>query len=550
MKRRTSSLVALASLLIVGGCAAETVDMGPGGGGPEGKADDGRADTPPEFRGLQDLTDLQDSEDVVRGEARRAKLFGGIALGSEIHGEFSGGVRVYGYVMEASRGAVVTATLTTEPELDTRIALYGPYESLEDPGDLLVESEDEGNPETGAPAPLTLEIEENGKYLIVFSSWTPTDGAKYSLSLECDGTDFQCAQPDWDRPCTEGRTYIQGGVVAEDTEWSQCEVVLLERTTVNEGVTLTIKPGVHVKGNFFDGAPPFGGVSLIVQGTLHAAGTAEHPIAFVPFVEEQGWVGLVLNGRENIVRHAYIDRAQVGINLGQMASAQIEDVVVEGFADRQSQFGIQARRDVEATFIRALVKGFQTGLRMENAHHVHVIQSVVRDNQVGVLVRGGNAVSRCPSPVGVRPPPVWRDPIFEHSDIYENDEGIRVEGDEVLVQITKCNIIDNASLGIQIRARQLNPDSFFRDSNIFGNGQPAEGAQVPQLRSFHVDGELDITNNYWGFISDPQLSESWQLQCGGGRNPSGFPPEPIADAGPNLDEVIPEVRDNCYRATR
>lgn len=57
---------------------------------------------------------------------------------------------------------------------------------------------------------------------------------------------------------------------------------------------------------------------------------------------------------------------------------------------------------------------------------------------------------------------------------------------------------------------------------------------------------LDISNNYWVHISDPQLSQSWSMPCNGQRTFTGFSPVKIADAGPRKATLIPTVVSECW----
>lgn len=499
-----------------------------------------------------DLADLFGS-DGKADIGRSAKLVDNIELNSEIKGEFDDRIRTYGYVFEAKRGANVVAALTAlagadadvarGEALDTVFTLYGPYKSAQEPGAKLASSEDG---DTVAAPPLSYQIQEDGKYLLAFATWDyPGKGADYQIDLDCEGTDFQCRRPNWMRPCDPGIEYIQGDKIdGGNVTWDKCEVVLLESATVLEGTTLTIKPGVDVKGNYL-GTGRFGTVVLTVEGTLQAAGTADNPVVFTGYTQDNGWGGIQLNGEGHTIEHAIIEKANTAISLN-TGGAAIRDVLIEGWpvADGEayeSAAGVTATADAQATFERAVVTGFQFGLNLQNAQNIYVEDSVVRKNQIGVQVQGqGWNRASCGNPPAA--PPRWRDPVFKHTDIIENKaQGIMMLGDDIVVQVEKSNIINNGAAAIRIQAANVSPESYIRDSNIYGNA--GDGVQ---LESWHRQGNLDVTWNYWAAISDPHLSASWQYSCNGQAIPTGFSPEPIKDAGPRLTNVKPEVKEQCF----
>ena len=70
-----------------------------------------------------------------------------------------------------------------------------------------------------------------------------------------------------------------GGIIDADTTWTldNSPYIVVGNILVNEGVTLTIEPGVTVK---FDRHPEFGNLYLYVDGTLIARGTESNIITF------------------------------------------------------------------------------------------------------------------------------------------------------------------------------------------------------------------------------------------------------------------------------
>jgi hypothetical protein len=501
-----------------------------------------------------DLASAFGADDGKADAAKSTKLVDNIALDSSVQGNFDPRVRVYGYLLEAKRGAKLTAALQASAgadargpaagaALDTFLAVYGPYKSAAEPGAKLQESDDVGG--NTAAGPIELSVEQDGKYLLAFTSFEDTGTGKYDLSLSCEGTDLQCRRPSWDAPCKAGTVYIQGAMIDADTTWDACETVLLENATVAQGKTLTIKPGVNVKGNFI-GQPPYGSVQLTVNGTLQAAGTKDHPIAFTAYKDTFGWGGLALVGPSHSVAHAYIEKANVAVTLGTGTTGSLTDVVLEGglVQNVMPRAGVSGGANARVTFDRALVKGFQIGLHLANSEFIHIEDSVVRANNIGVQVDGENPSQSC----GTNPPAParWRDPVFLHSDIVDNKQGgVLINGSDVLIQISASNIVKNGGYGVFIAGRNLNPMSFLRNNNIHGNAQPGQ----PQVLSFHwagTGGVLDISGNFWNAVSDPELSQSWRLGCNGQRTSTGFSPTPVV-AGPRVEKLTEPVKQQTWQ---
>jgi hypothetical protein len=493
----------------------------------------------------------------------RAELIDNIALDSKIEGEFDPRIRAYGYSFEAKSGAELSASLQAfagpeahrldeGDELDTVLAVY--HYDEDRVGDLIVKSGDSaGDP---AAPPVSFEVESDGKFLLAFFSYDDTGAGKYTVSLECAGTDLQCRRPDFEKPCEDGELYIQGGKIDEDATWETCDVILLEPTVVAEDATLTIKPGVTVKGNFLsESGNHFGDVTLRVEGLLQAVGTEEHPIAFTALTE-RGWGGIVIDSLSNSFEHIFIEKANVAISVRTNGSASIDQSVIEGgltigsgddAETVQSQTGIHSQGDAEAYFTRALVKGFENGVLAEDSELLVIEDSVIRDNVWGVRVVGQDANTRCRD----RAPTVnvYRDPKIVHSDIFDNEHGIRVDGSDVFVQVEKSNIINNGGYALEIRGAGLHDDSYLRENNIFGNRGATGDDNTAQVRTFHRQGTLALQSNYWNFISDPELSESWNSRCNAEVDFTNFSPTQIADAGPRKEQVKEVIFDQGWQQT-
>jgi len=488
---------------------------------------------------------------------RNAKIVDTIGPNSTVEGTFDPRVRAYGYVVPIKTGAKITVTLEAKAgsdarrddataALDTQLQVNAPYTSRESRGARVTGSDDGPGGEAPAP-PVSFTADRDQNYLVTFLSNEDTGKGSYKLTVACEGTDFQCQRANFDKPCTPGQLYVQGAKIEGDTTWDKCEIVVLESATVVEGATLTIQPGVTVKGNYIDAQTPtsgFGTVSITVEGLLQAAGTQQAPVAFTSFKQDRGWGGLVIKSKGNSMKNVVIENARIGIDIPNGGNIVVTDSLIQGatMQDERSQAGIRAQEDVEATFTRALVKGFSRGLHLANAQKMVVEDSVIRENGVGVQVDGANVQTSCGT---VQAPPRWHDPIITHSDIVENENhGVHIRGSDVLVQISKSNLVNNKRQALLIHGSALAPESFFRENNVYGNN----GDAGQEVSTVHREGTIDISQNYWKEISDPELSANWNRPCNGAITFTGFAPALIRDAGPrNQDTLAPGVKDGCFK---
>jgi hypothetical protein len=515
-----------------------------------------------------------DKADMVHG----AHILSDIDLDSEIQGTFRNGVRVYGFTFEAKAGAHVTVGLTATAgtgsvdrqsgeALDTVAALYGPIHG-DDKGPRLLSADDENGYSAVLPR---FDVSQDGTYLVIFSSWDDPGAGHYRVQVGCEGTSYQCQRPVNDAPCVAGTRYIQGQTVIGTETWDRCNVVLLENTVVQQGAVLTINPGVHVQGNII-GTPPYGTVSLQVDGTLQAVGTAEHPVVFDAV--RDGWKGIVLNGSSNTLENVYIEKASRGVEasgshntlrnvivdhgdtgfffnqnstdnhlvrvradqvanglvLGNGAAANVEDSVFLGTPGSNGS-GVRAAGSAASQVSRSLVSGFGTGMDLNNTQ-LEVTDSTIAKNGVGVRVDGPNGglhpAYTCPSfPTQSPPsrpapsfPQSWGyDPVFVRTDIVDSAGiGLRIVAPQLVV-VEDSNIRRNHG-GVSIEADSLADSSHISGSNVTDNGDTF------QVDSWHSNGVLDISGNFWNRISDPELSASWRVTHQQGQTcsltPTGF----------------------------
>lgn len=483
---------------------------------------------------------------------KRAKVIEDLSPDSKVTGAFDNSTRVYAYVVTASKGATLNISLDAkageggsigaDDELDTILAIYGPYENRSNPGEKLIEVDDDGD-RLGAPD-INFEVPDEARYMIVFSSWDTPGAGDYELNLVCDGTDFQCRRPELDKPCEDTKRFVQGGNITEDEEWNACETVVLETPTVMPAGTLTIRPGVEVKFNFLGDQDQFGEVGIDAQGALQVTGTEEAPVRLTSLKE--GWRGLRLMNEGHVVQNTFIENTRRAIHLQEEASGSFQDVVMQN-QGRVGE-GIVAENGSSAQFVRAVAKGFQTGVMANFAEDIIITDSTITDNDIGIRANGepSRNITRCGNVPTPPERPFNPDPVITHSDIYNNQTAVQVIGDMVLLQIENSNIVDNAGFALDLQTAELNAESFIRKSNIIGNN----GDNAMQVRTFHRRGVLDLSQNYWVDISDPELSQNWQIRCEGEVSFTGFEPEQIGAAGPRLDDLVQDVKDQTWKQTQ
>lgn len=489
---------------------------------------------------------------------RNAKIIDTIGPNSTVEGTFDPRVRAYGYIVPIKAGAKIQVSLEATAgsdarrddaaaPLDTQLQVNAPYTSREARGAKVTGSDDGPGGEAPAP-PVSFTADRDQNYLVSFLSNEDTGTGSYKLSISCEGTDFQCQRANFDKPCTPGQLYVQGAKIEGNTTWDQCEVIVLESATIVEGATLTVRPGVTVKGNYIDADTPtsgFGTVTITVEGLLQVAGTPQAPVVFTSLKADRGWRGLVIKSKGNSMKNVVIENARYGVDIPSGGNITVTDSLIQGASmqGNRSDAGIRAQQDVEATFTRALVKGFVSGLHLANAQKMVIEDSVIRENRIGVQVDGANARTSCRSAPA---PARWHDPVIVHTDIVENEaQGVFINGSDVLVQISKSNLVNNKGHALLINGAALADESFFRENNVYDNN-----SGTSEVRTLHDSGTLDISQNYWKEISDPELSANWERQCNGAITFTGFAPSVIRDAGPrNQDTLVPGVREGCFKHT-
>ena len=162
---------------------------------------------------------------------------------------------------------------------------------------------------------------------------------------------YDDAAGDWGLPARVkdtaiyGATLLPGGELNSDTTWSKAESPYLVTgdITVNQGVTLTIEPGVTLlflgnsddQGNSSSGRTP-NDSELIVYGQLVAMGTTSEPIVFTsslqdPFIGD--WGGIYFSGAccpivQTTLQHVVVEYSSYGVWLAYYGDLAITDSVI------------------------------------------------------------------------------------------------------------------------------------------------------------------------------------------------------------------------------
>jgi 5-hydroxyisourate hydrolase-like protein (transthyretin family) len=298
---------------------------------------------------------------------------------------------------------------------------------------------------------------------------------------------------------------LDGGVLPGETLWNNTDVVywLEKSVTVPEGLTLRIAPGQVI-------APKWGGVGLLVEGTLAALGTADRPIIFTSVYDDS--LGVNIDNANYVPAHGQWGQVQ-------FTSKSVDNVLeycelrYGGGAAAGTVFANGGPLEVRNSIIR---DNWDAGLTASNGAQVHVANSLIvrtghandSERQSNVVVSGG-AVLRAFNNV-----------------IDSGEVGIIVEGaTAVLVN----NLITNSTwYGIEARSNPTIAASF---NDVYNN------------RLGNYRGWEDLTGTAGNISADPlyfnQPGGQYQLRA---RSPAidagtseGAPPAD-RDGRPRFDD--------------
>lgn len=121
-----------------------------------------------------------------------------------------------------------------------------------------------------------------------------------------------------------------------------------------------------------------------------------------------------------------------------------------------------------------------------------------------------------------------------------------MERDNIFVQISKSNLANNGREAVLFQGGTLTEESFIRQNNIHGNNGSTMENVRHQVRTFNRQDIIDLSENYWEFVSDPQLGQTREVCFDEAIEFTGFAPEPIEDAGPIFEDLSDPVKLQTY----
>jgi hypothetical protein len=200
-----------------------------------------------------------------------------------------------------------------------------------------------------------------------------TNAAEYDLG------ESMCAEAA--APPNASSTQGVGGTIAADTTW-QGNIWVTSSVFVPAGVTLTIAPGTTIRFKHYRGYTDAGArLSMQVEGTLKAVGTASEPIWFTsdaadPMNGDWSMLRLVNASDQSEIRFAVLEFAQQGLNLWHSSPA-LSDLIVRW----NNWEGIYLESYCEPTIERTRIyENGYNGIAMEQFNDVTIRDCYVADS--------------------------------------------------------------------------------------------------------------------------------------------------------------------------
>ncbi|MDD2852189.1 MAG: right-handed parallel beta-helix repeat-containing protein [Desulfuromonadaceae bacterium] len=260
-----------------------------------------------------------------------------------------------------------------------------------------------------------------------------------------------------------------GVVLNEDSTW-RGYVIVRGFVVVAPQTTLRIDPGtvIHFASDSSRQLP-----SLIVQGRIHAAGTAEHPIILTSDRSKAGrgsWGGLVFLSTEkrNLLEQCRIEYAETGIDL------QFSTLTLQGVSIVQTRTALMAHDSV-VQMSGGTVTDAETGIEMHNSE-LDARETTVASCQRGYLL-SKSAVALTSSKI-------------------INNRHTGFEADECRIKITGGGFSGNAT-----GARITGGEGQIFMSRFLKNGQTAlslSGSRIKIQRCLFVENEQDAIKTEGG----------------------------------------------------
>jgi parallel beta-helix repeat protein len=275
------------------------------------------------------------------------------------------------------------------------------------------------------------------------------------------------------------------GIIFEDTTWLGTMLVT-EKVTVAEGVTLTVEPGTVVKFEHWRPGytEPFRRIQLIIEGTLLAVGTLEKLIRFTSDAlepEHSDWTGINFgpSSRGSVIDYSIVEFAK-GCGIG----VYYANITLSNSIVRWCQ-GANVWLDHSTAIIthNRIYGAGHGGIEMAYSNPT-ISYNTIWNNGLGIV------------------PISTSTPTIDHNVIMDNRFlGVLIMGrSSPLIEYN--NITGNTHEGIKIQTS----NATVRYNNIYNNG-------VPQLL-LEYQGDITATNNWWGTADREQVKSSIQVREG------------------------------------
>ena len=343
-------------------------------------------------------------------------------------------------------------------------------------------------------------------------SGTPVDGQLNVTSGDTITVIYQDTADDWGNPglAVDTALYsvtVVSGPMSEDTVWTLANSPYLVTgdVTVNEGVTLTIEPGVKVMflANSDDQQSGLSSYEseLTVYGTLVAQGTSANRIVFTSSdrnPEPYDWGGIRFSNGEGTVEHCQIEYGDYGIYL-QNASPTISSNIISN----NPLFGIGC---VDSN---PLIEGNTISNNNSDGIYCDRSSPMIDNNQISN--NNGRGINCSSNNVST-----YASPEISNNTISGNHYGIYCQYYST-PSITNNTISDNRYYGIQSDFYDANADS---SQKITGNTITGNGTGIyllnyssPTINQNNLYGntnydirnntkyDIDAKHNWWGNAS-------------------------------------------------
>jgi hypothetical protein len=308
-----------------------------------------------------------------------------------------------------------------------------------------------------------------------------------------------------------------GGLISSDVTWtkSNSPYIVTGNTLVNEGITLTIEPGVVVK---------FGNSRVLqINGTLIARGTSKDTIRFTsnqasPKKGDWGYVyltnlstsavfdkdGSFVNG--SILEYAVIEYA--GILNNQIMSAILLDNAgpsINHCLLRNNYGDAIGGTTLTEIKVRNSQICWNSNMAINVQGPMQVDSCILTDNQNGInhnykSFSVTNSIIKNNNGYGLR-----------HSSFYESHA--------LLIKVMNCLVIDNKSDGIFITCDSDSSEMFIVNNIVKQNGGRGINTYLGWYREGTIANNIVMNNSVEGIFSsasDPTIYIKENIVCGNG----------------------------------